>query len=967
MWQVSKIEEQVGPGTDQTQDSKLPAGIRSRGKMTSIQSMINGNDSPGFVLDRLEQIAMQYPMKPAVRFDDRMITYAEFIDAVNQLSSLLEEKGVGTDSLVAIGLDRSIEMAVAVFGVWKSGAAFVPLDPHYPAARLALMLKDSNPAIVLGNTANRAKFNIPDKQFIEYDRGCHPAVQASYKAKKTSGKDVAYVIYTSGSTGDPKGVQISHGALNNFLLGIQQSLRINSSDTLVAVTTLSFDISILEIALPLTVGATVVIVDRRASGEGHALAKVLETRGATFLQATPVTWRLLLESGWSGKSDLNIICGGENLPRSMAEALLERGKRVFNVYGPTEATIWATIEQISSGVGAVSIGRALPHYETCVLNESLDSVAVGDAGQLYIGGRSLAEGYLNRSEETAKRFIHLPSGGRMYATGDIVRERPDGKLEFLGRSDTQVKIRGFRVELGEIEAQIVNLGAVKEAVVLLKEDKPGEKKLTAYVTLEDRQAVAAVNWREQLQSSLPQHMIPHYFVELDALPKTPNNKVDRKQLAALEARQNKEKSQEIIVDPLEAYLHDVWVKVLGVEQISAEDNFLELGGDSIQAAMITNHLQDWLGDVVWPVVLFDEPTIRELAGYLRRNYPHAVGKRIPSTALTTAGSGSHIVDRQMLSQFNSLIRPITPYPAPARKNPPAVFILTPPRSGSTLLRVMMTGHPAIFAPPEIELLTFNTMGERLKEFSGRERYRLEGTIRAVMEIKNCEVEEARAIVSEYERADTPVSEFYGTLQSWLGEQIFVDKTPSNCLDIESLRRAESYFDSPLYIHLTRHPLGMIRSFVKARLSEVFFRRVNHDYSPRELGELIWLSSHRNILKVLDSIPEPRKIRIAFENLTRSPVEIMNELCSLVGIQFDAEMVEPQKNKEKKMTDGLHSVSRMMGDPKYHSHNKIDPSVSEIWRQDMDESSLGDLTISVARELGYDLVEGDAIKREEFVL
>lgn len=919
------------------------------------------------VLERFDQITLQHHRKTAVQSGARALTYQELSDRSIELATHLRGIGVKNGSLVGIGMDRSIEMVAAVLGVWRSGATTVLLDPDFPTSRLSQMIEDAKPGIIITNRAHSSRLSFPGVECVIFDAHFHSDASQQKPQMPVSSEDIAYIIYTSGSTGKPKGVQVSHGALANFLAGIQQSLQMTDSDTLIAVTTLSFDISILEIILPLMVGATVVVVDKGVSGDGHQLAKVLESAGASFLQATPGTWRLLLDAGWKGKKDLTVICGGETFPRPLADALLERSRRVFNVYGPTEATIWATLEEVSSEENVVPIGRALPNYTTCILDDNLNDVPAGEIGQLYIGGKSLATGYLNQPEETGRRFIMHSTRSRLYATGDIARMRTDGKLEFTGRADTQVKVRGFRVELGDIESQIVSLPTIKDAIVIAKEDTHGEKKLIAYIVANGEVNSALVDLRNTLKSLLPHYMIPHHYVALTEFPRTLNNKVDRRQLTALEIERDRVIPAAPTNGPVEAFLQGVWVEILGEKEIFADDNFFDLGGDSIRAAMITNRIQEWLGETVWPVVIFDAPTIRELAAYLRKTYKTAVDRKAPSDGLRTDEEGNRVVDQALMTEFNALIRPIAPYHRPSRKNPRAIFILNPPRSGSTLLRVMMAGHPGIFAPPEIELLTFNTMGERTKEFSGRESYRLEGTIRAVMEIKNCSVDEARALLAKYEQKNVSVAEFYGVMQEWLGDRIIVDKTPANCLDIEALRRVEIYFENPIYVHLSRHPLGMIRSFLEARLSEVFFRRVPHNFSPRELAELIWVRCHTNILTVLESIPRERQFHLTFEALTERPWECMEKLCDLTKLKFCPEMIEPQKNKEKKMTNGLHAVSKMMGDPKFHKHKSIDPTVTSRWKDDMKESSLGTPAIAIAGKLGYNIAVLNTEKREEFIL
>lgn len=916
--------------------------------------------------ERFEQVHAKHKNRIAVRSGYAVMSYEELAARANELAAKLAIKGVSHGDLVAICMERSQDVVISILGIWKAGAAFLPLDPDFPEMRQLHVLEDAAPSVVIVDQHNLRQMQNAGVEPLVFQDHVTGETAAS-PAVTISADSLAYVIFTSGSTGRAKGVAVSHGALSNFLAVIQQPLQLQPSDTLAAVTTLSFDISILEMILPLMQGATVAILNKTASGDGKRLAEALELCKATFMQATPATWHLLLDAGWEGDEGLAIVCGGERLSRPLAEQLLHRSNRVFNAYGPTEATIWATLEQVESGEGAVPIGRALGNYSTVVLNDALAVVVPGMEGQLYLGGPSLATGYINRPDETKRRFIDHPDFGRLYATGDRVREVDDGKLEFLGRIDEQVKIHGFRVEPGDIEAHLLALTGVKEAFAMLRKDGRDPDKLVAYIIPDGTVELTSKYLRGALSKRLPNYMIPHHFVQLKRFPRTSSSKVDRRQLP--DPVVHGESSKEAAEDTLEAYLRSVWIEVLGTSAIGITENFFDLGGDSLQAAHVTNRVEERLREVVWPVVLFDAPTIAEFADYLRRTYPGAVARQALSQQSSASESTNRPIDEAMIEAFTSLVKPLAPAPVSGAKNSPAIFVLCPPRSGSTLLRAILAGHPQLFAPPEIELLTFNTMQERAEVFSGRESYRLEGVIRAVMAIKDCDVEEARMLLNRYERMNTSIQEFYGVLQSWLPGRVLVDKTPSNALDLAALHRIEDYFRDPVYIHLTRHPLGMICSFLEARLSEVFFRREPHSFSLRELAELIWFASHNNSLAVLESVPAKRQFTLSFENLTLAPEEAVRQLCDFLAMEPHPEMLKPWEDRKAKMTDGLHPESKMMGDPKFHQYQHIDDRVASRWQDQMQSFNLGVPTRELAFELGYTNFGNttEPGEREEFVL
>ncbi|MEH2215454.1 amino acid adenylation domain-containing protein [Nostoc sp.] len=434
----------------------------------------------------------QTPNSIAVVFEDRQLTYEELNIRANQLAQYLQELGVIPKMLVGICVERSLDMVVGLLGILKAGGAYVPLDPAYPHERLAFMLEDAQVSVLL--TQQKLMATLPKYQgkFVYLDtdwqkisqHNCHPISQVTTK-------DLAYVIYTSGSTGKPKGVQIPHRALVNFLSAMRLNIRLTQEDILLSVTTLSFDIAALEIYLPLIVGARLIVVSREVAVDGTQLLERLISSGTTVIQATPATWRLLLAAGWQGRWSLKILCGGEALDRELANQLLERSTELWNLYGPTETTIWSAAHQVEATNnvegrdGIISIGRPIANTEFYILDENLQPVPVGVPGELHIGGVGLALGYLNQPELTVQKFIPNPfnntSISRLYKTGDLVRYRLDGTIEYLGRIDHQVKVRGFRIELGEIETLLSQNPEVQQAVVLVQESQPDNKRLIAYI------------------------------------------------------------------------------------------------------------------------------------------------------------------------------------------------------------------------------------------------------------------------------------------------------------------------------------------------------------------------------------------------------------------------------------------------------------------------------------------------------
>jgi amino acid adenylation domain-containing protein len=574
------------------------------------------------VLELIEAQVALTPDAVAIVFGEQRMTYRELDNGANQVARHLRRLGVRPDTLVGVCLDRSPSMVVGVLGVLKAGGAYVPIDPTYPAERLAFMVEDSKVTLVVTQRSLLEALPGGTRCLCLDSEWKSVAREKKEKPNVTvNPENLAYVIYTSGSTGKPKGVQIPHRAVVNFLNSMRREPGLTGADTLLAVTTLSFDIAALELYLPLTVGARIVLATREEAADGAQLAFRISEANVTVMQATPATWRLLLDSGWSGSQSLRIFCGGEALSRELANRLCERCTELWNLYGPTETTIWSAAARIERGNSPVVIGRPIANTQLYILDRQLQPVPAGVPGELFIGGAGLARGYLNRPELTAEKFIRHPFSddpeARLYRTGDLARRFSDGGVELLGRMDHQVKIRGFRIEPGEIEAVLLQFPKVREAVVVAREDAAAGKKLIAYLTTY-RQTTASLNeLRRFLREKLPGYMVPAAFVVLDKLPLTPNGKVDRRALPAPE--HDRLKSDTAFVAPrvgLEQTVAAVWEEVLSLKNPGVDDNFFDLGGHSLQVVQVQNKLRERL-DVELPVIkLFEYPTIRSLAGCL---------------------------------------------------------------------------------------------------------------------------------------------------------------------------------------------------------------------------------------------------------------------------------------------------------------------------------------------------------------
>ena len=585
---------------------------------------------------QFEAHARATPDRLAVMAGRTSLTYRELEQRANRIARHLKARGAGPDKLVALCLERSADLVAAILAVAKAGAAYVPLDPTYPAARIANIFEDAQPLVALTTSSllsvlppqgDQKSFGVICLDTLDEPDNFGTVVashQADAASESVRPDDLAYVIFTSGSTGRPKGVQITHRALVNFLESMRREPGYSADDVLLAVTTISFDIAGLELLLPLYTGATVCVA--LEPGDPASLLADLERYRPTVMQATPATWKLLIAAGWKGDPHLKILCGGEAMDTDLARSLLVRSESLWNMYGPTETTIWsAVLPVVHTGDEAIPVGRPIQNTSFYVLDPSGQPVPQGAPGELWIGGEGLARGYLNRPDLTAERFVAMsfsePEGilsVRLYRTGDLVRYRPDGTLDFLGRMDHQVKLRGFRIELGEIENALRNCLGVADAVTILRDDN-GEKRLVSYLLFANGEPPALASVRDHLRTVLPGYMIPSAFVPLQEFPRLPNGKLNR---AAFPAPQRSVEADSLGVEApvtsLQQTIAEVFRNVLDLDHVGVDNNFFDVGAHSLQIVRVHDELNRRIDPKIPLISFFQYPTIRSLANFIEQ-------------------------------------------------------------------------------------------------------------------------------------------------------------------------------------------------------------------------------------------------------------------------------------------------------------------------------------------------------------
>ncbi|MBC6492040.1 non-ribosomal peptide synthetase [Flavihumibacter stibioxidans] len=565
-----------------------------------------------------EEQSERSPDAIAVMDTTHSLTYRQLNARANLLAKHLLSMGVGSEGRIGLLMDKSADLLAALLGILKAGAAYVPIHTAFPEERIRYILKDANVQVLLTTIEPHTlpAYPIPVMHIREL-HGSEYNDPGNAPNHSLPG-NLAYIMYTSGSTGQPKGVMIEHASVVNFLWSMRLKPGMHKEDILLSVTPISFDIAALELFLPIVTGATVVIANKEESSNPILLSQLIRQHRITIMQATPATWQLLLNAGWEGNAELTALCGGEALTRKLADHLLKRAGTLWNMYGPTETTIWSSVARVSRGSGPITIGQPIGNTRLYILDARLHIQPIGVVGELYVGGEGLARGYLHQPILTSEKFIPDPfstqTGARLYRTGDNARYLADGSIEVLGRMDDQVKINGHRIELGEISSILMQHASIQEATVIVRTENNGEKRLVAYFVPTKEETSNNLELTGYLRNKLPAYMIPDLFVPLKSFPLSANGKIDRKALPrpvyALPLKEYAAPGNE-----MEKLLAGIWQDVLNIEQVGINDNFFDLGGASIQSLQVVA-IAGLAGLHLKAEDLFEHQTIEALAAHV---------------------------------------------------------------------------------------------------------------------------------------------------------------------------------------------------------------------------------------------------------------------------------------------------------------------------------------------------------------
>lgn len=945
---------------------------------------------------RLGQLAQREPDAVALASTGRPpLTRARLAELVASTAGALNRAGAGRGDCVAIVMPHGAELATACLAV-SSCAAAAPLNPEYREAEFAFQFESLKPRLVLLAAGHGAAVRalaqargIPVVDVVPVDGAATGVFRLAAPAPAAPAReggflradDVALVLHTSGTTAQPKKVPLTQRNLLASAGNLIASVGLGAEDRCLHVLPMFHIGGIVDaLAAPLVAGGSAVCTTGFSVPEFY---RALDAFRPTWTQAVPTMLKELVDHAHEHRDaiDARTLRFIRSVSAALPVALLREveatfGVPVVEIYGMTETAGVIASNPFPRGVrkpGSVGVAAG---PDVAVVAAGGAPLAPLERGEIVVRGDSVMRGYADG--EAANAEAHY---GDWFRTGDEGYLDGDGYLYLTGRIKEIINRGGEKVSPREVDLALLSHPAVAEAAAFAMPHPTLGEDVAAAVVLKAGTTVSKHALVEHASERLAYFKVPRVVQFLQAIPRTAGGKLQRNRLAemlgATHAPGGEERAEYVApATPVARALAAMWERALGVERIGVDDDFFALGGDSLKAASFVNQIQQAWGDAVYVTAVFDAPTIARFEAWLRASYPE-LAARMSGEAGPSAATVRPRVDAAALRAFRAAIVATARGDAtPGEKNDPAVFVLSPPRSGSTLLRAMLGGHPRLFAPPELYLLPFDTLADRKAWFSGPQRYQLEGNLRALMQLRGLALAEAEALMADLEARGTTVHEYYRMLQGWLGDRMLVDKTPYYASRPETLDRAETSFRDARYVHLVRHPNGVIRSFEEAKLGPLWYPRlVGTDaasaapcpWPAYAYPEMLWTTLQENIAGFLAGVPRERQLRVRFEDLVGAPEPTTRAICDFLGVAFEPAMLEPQRDRRGRMTDGVHPESRMIGDMKFHTHARIDASVADRWKAELGGRVLSDETLALAEAFGYEAGAAGRGERTEFEL
>jgi acyl-CoA synthetase (AMP-forming)/AMP-acid ligase II len=937
------------------------------------------------VLEQIDRQAAATPDAIAIAAHGRIpLTYRKLANQLRASVDALHRAGIGRGDRVGIVLPGGPEMATACLAV-AAGAVATPINPDFKQAEYEQNLKRLKVKQVMtlagGQHPVRAAaaacgipvldVHVDTKaaaglfEFAATSTGITPADKGLAQPD-----DVAVILQTSGTTSVPKTVPLTQRNLVASACNLIASLQLTAADRCLHFLPMFPIGGIVDVLIaPLMAGGSTFVESSFSSGDFY---RDLKAWRPTWTQAVPVMQQELVNTADAHREELEAHClrfirsVSAPLPVPLMEAVEKRfGIPVIEIFGMTETAGVITSNQLPPGKRKPGCVGASAGMEVRILDANNQPLAVNQVGEVVVRGDNLMGGYEDNPEENARLISEAG-----FRTGDLGYLDEDGFLRLTGRVKDMINRGGEKVSPHEVDQLLLAHPAVADAASFPVPHPTLGEDVGAVVVLRPGASATPEQIKDYLRERVAFFKVPRMLRFVDDIPRGANGKLQRAVLTdkfgTAEAGAAAQVEYVAPANPIARTLTEFWAGALGRERVGMNDDFFLHGGDSLKAAGLINSLQQRFGDTIYVSSVFDAPTPAQYEHYLRQQYPEVVARML-GQAIAPKAAGSPRLTPQVLADIEAVIPHalalgVKPNLS-SRKNRRAVFVLSTPRTGSTLFRAMLAGHPKLFSPPELYLLAYENMAERRDFFwfTGAQKSQLEGNTRALMELRGVDAQGAEQLAAQLEARACPTQEYYALMQEWLGERILVDKTPAYAMEMDTLRRAEAYFDDAVYIHLQRHPYGMIRSFEEARLEQLWFYRMlgqkfpridDVPYHKRQFAEAMWVIFHRNIRDFLAGIPKERKLAMHFEDVTAQPEASMRKVCDLLGLPFDAGMLEPQKDSKKRMTDGVHEISRMIGDPKFHQHKKIDSAVADQWKSAFDVDFLSDQTLQLMSEFGY---------------